>query len=81
MPMFLPSLVFVATAFFVGVLLVPAISIIPLPILARAEQAGRYVRLASRALPLPGTRTTGRRIRPLLGASGYTLTLATVAVG
>jgi hypothetical protein len=78
--MFLLSLVFVATAFFIGVLMVHPISIIPLSILARAEQAGRYVRLASRALPLPGTRTTGRRIRPLLSASGYALTLATVAV-
>lgn len=79
--MFLLSLVVVATALFIGVLVVHTISIIPLPILARAEQAGRHVRLASRALPLPGTRTTGRRIRPLLGASGYGLTLPTVAVG
>ncbi|MGA2861249.1 MAG: hypothetical protein ACLQFF_10955 [Steroidobacteraceae bacterium] len=81
MPMFLLSLVFVATAFFIGVLVLHTISIIALSILARAEQPSRYVRLASRALPLPGTRTIGRRIRPLLGASGYALTLATVAVG
>ncbi len=79
--MFLLSLVFGATAFFIAVLVVHTISIIAPSILARAQQAGRYVRPASRALPLPGTRTIGRRIRPLLGASGYALTLATVAVG
>src|ERR1700734_1568986 len=61
---FLLSLVLVTMAFLLGVLVVHAISIIPISILARAEQAGRYVRLGTCGPLLRRTRTSGRRLPP-----------------
>jgi hypothetical protein len=76
MLMFLLSLVFAATAAFIGTLVARVICIIPLSILARAEQGGRYVRLGSCQLPSPGGPAGGRRIPALLGTGGYALALA-----
>jgi hypothetical protein len=73
---FLLSLVLVTMAFLLGVLVVHAISIIPISILARAEQAGRYVRLGTCGPLLRRTRTSGRRLPPRMRAGGYSLSLA-----
>ena len=74
--MFLLSLMFVAMAFFIGAVVVQAISMIPLSILARAADARRYVRLGSRDLPSSMTPGAGRRSPALHGAGGYAFALA-----
>jgi hypothetical protein len=59
--MFLLSLVSVAAVVSIGALVVRAVSIIPLSILARAAEGGRYWRLESREPPAPLTPRAGRR--------------------
>ena len=59
--MFLLSVLSVAMTFCIGVLIVHAFAINPLLVLARAAQAGRYVRLSSHDLPWAVTPGTGRR--------------------
>jgi hypothetical protein len=81
MLVFLLSLILVATAFFFGVLVVHTISIIPISILARAEQGGRYVRLGACGLLLPRSRTGGRRSPPRMAVGGHRLSLAGAEAG
>jgi hypothetical protein len=61
MLMFLLSVQSVAMACCIGALIVEAFAIIPLSVMARAAQAGRYVRLASHDLPSALTPGVGRR--------------------
>lgn len=74
--MLLLSLVFVAMALFIGAIVVRAISIIPLSILARAAEGGRYVRLGLSELSSPATPSGGRRSPASPGAHGVTFRMA-----
>jgi hypothetical protein len=76
MEVFLLSLAFAAMAFYFGVILATIISIIPISILARAEQAGRDVRLGACGPLLPRTRSSARRSQWRMGAVGYGLSPA-----
>jgi hypothetical protein len=76
MLLFLLSLVLVTMAFLLGVLVAHTISLIPISILSRAEQAGRYVRLGACGPLLPRTRISGRRSPPRVRAGGHSLSLA-----
>jgi hypothetical protein len=76
MLMFLLSLAFVSVTFFIGALVVRTIAIIPLSILARAAEAGRYVRLGARELPSPMTPGAGRRSPALQRGRGNAFQLA-----
>jgi hypothetical protein len=80
MLMFLLSLVFVATAFIIGTVVVRAISVIPLSILARAAEGGRYARLGLRDPPSSGRPTAGRRTPPLHGARAHAFMPAAAGV-
>jgi hypothetical protein len=75
MLLFLLSLLLVTMAFFLGVLVAHAISNIPISILARAEQAGRHVRLGECRPLLPRTRSRGRRSPPPMRARRYSPSL------
>jgi hypothetical protein len=70
MSLFLLSLVVVAAVFSIGALVVRLIGTIPLDILARAEEGGRYVGLGTQDGPSPAAPAAGRRIAPLLAANG-----------
>jgi hypothetical protein len=61
MLMFMLSLVLVAAVSSIGALVVRAIALIPLSVLARAADAGRYSRLDSRGPSAPHRRMAGRR--------------------
>jgi hypothetical protein len=78
--MFLLSLVFVATAFCLGAIVVRTISIIPLSILARAADGGRYVRLGSSDRPSRVRPRAGRRTPPPHGGRSHAFRLAGVGI-
>ena len=65
------SLVVAAVAFAIGALIVRAVATIPLDILARAGEGGRYVGLGSQDGPSPAAPAAGQRIAPLLAAKVY----------
>jgi hypothetical protein len=71
MSLFLLSLAVVAVVLSIGALIVRAIAAIPLHILARAEEGGRYVGLGAQDGPSPAAPAAGQRIAPLLAANGY----------
>jgi hypothetical protein len=71
MSLFLLSLVVVAVVFSLGALIVRAIATIPLDVLARAEEGGRYVGLGSEDGPSPAAPAAGQRVAPLLAANGH----------
>jgi hypothetical protein len=67
MLMFLLSLLFVAVVFSIGAGVARAISSIPLSILLRAADGGRYSQLGLRDPPAPPTTRAGRRAAPMHG--------------
>jgi hypothetical protein len=66
MLVFLVSLLFVAAVFSIGAGIASAISIIPLSILKRAAEGGRYFQLGLHDAPAP-TKPAGRRRAPPMG--------------
>jgi hypothetical protein len=74
------SLLFVAVVFVIGAAVVRAIAIIPLSILDRAAQNGRYARLGSADRPSPGTPVAGRRAATLCGSRRHGMLITGVHI-
>lgn len=80
MLVFLLSVAFIAAVFLIGVGVARAISIIPLSILDRAANGGRYTRLGCAERPSP-VKAVGRRTPPLYGTRSNGLLMTGVHAG